>query len=80
MSGPDYAYDLAFDTIAEVPEEDDLSVQDGLTVVVAADSVEQLRGATLDIRTSTAITTWTTGWASRTSRPATSTSTMTSRI
>lgn len=49
VSGPDYAYDLAFDTVSEVPEEDDVSVQGGLTVVVAADSVEQLRGATLDI-------------------------------
>ena len=49
VSGPDYAYDLAFDTIADVPEEDDLSVQGGLTVVVAADSVDKLRGATLDV-------------------------------
>lgn len=48
-SGTDYTYDLAFDEIADVDEEDDVSVQSGLTVVVAADSVEEMRGATLDV-------------------------------
>ena len=49
VSGTDYTYDLAFEVISELDEADDLSVQEGLSVVVAADSVEQVRGATLDV-------------------------------
>ena len=48
-SGTDYTYDLAFEVISELDEADDLSVQGGLTVVVAADSVDDMRGATLDV-------------------------------
>lgn len=48
-SGTDYTYDLAFEVISELDEADDLSVQGGLSVVVAADSVEEMRGATLDV-------------------------------
>jgi Fe/S biogenesis protein NfuA len=48
-SGTDYTYDLAFEVISELDETDDLSVQGGLTVVVAADSVDDMRGATLDV-------------------------------
>jgi Fe/S biogenesis protein NfuA len=48
-SGTDYTYDLAFDEIADVDEADDVSVQSGLTVVVAAGSVDEMRGSTLDI-------------------------------
>ena len=53
-SGTDYTYDLAFDVISELDEADDLSVQGGLTVVVAADSVEEMRGATLDVPSASA--------------------------
>ena len=48
-SGTDYSYDLSFAPIAEMEENDDLSVQDGLSVVVAAGSVDRMRGATLDL-------------------------------
>ena len=48
-NGTEYTYDLAFDEIAKVDEADDVSVQKGLTVVVAADSVDRMRGATLDV-------------------------------
>jgi len=48
-SGTDYTYDLAFEVISELAEDDDVSVQGGLTVVVAADSIEEMRGATLDV-------------------------------
>lgn len=49
ISGTDYTYDLAFEVISELDEADDLSVQDGLSVVVAADSIEDMRGSTLDV-------------------------------
>ena len=48
-SGTDYTYDLAFDEVSKLEENDDVSVQGGLTVVVAADSIDDMRGATLDI-------------------------------
>jgi Fe/S biogenesis protein NfuA len=48
-SGTDYTYDLGFEEIAGLAEEDDLSVQGGLSVVVAADSIGEMQGATLDV-------------------------------
>jgi Fe/S biogenesis protein NfuA len=48
-SGTDYTYDLAFEEISKLEEDDDISVQSGLSVVVAADSIDDMRGATLDI-------------------------------
>ncbi len=48
-SGADYTYDLAFEEISALDEADDVSVQGGLSVVVAAGSVEEMRGATLDV-------------------------------
>jgi len=48
-SGADYTYDLAFEEVSSLDEEDDISVQGGLSVVVAADSVENMRGSTLDV-------------------------------
>jgi Fe/S biogenesis protein NfuA len=48
-SGVEYAYDLAFEPIADAAEGDSVVVTDGLPVVVPADSVEKLRGATLDL-------------------------------
>ena len=53
-SGTDYTYDLAFDEIADLDEADDVSVQSGLTVVVAAGSVDEMRGATLDVPSASA--------------------------
>ncbi|MDY7106576.1 MAG: NifU family protein [Actinomycetota bacterium] len=47
--GVDFTYDLAFDPIADVAADDDVSEQSGLTVIVPADSVDRLRGATLDL-------------------------------
>ena len=48
-AGTEYAYDLAFAEISSLEAEDDLSVQDGLSVVVAAESIERMQGATLDL-------------------------------
>jgi Fe-S cluster assembly iron-binding protein IscA len=49
VKGTDYDYDLGWATIAELDAEDDLSVQGGLSVVVAANSIENMRGAVLDL-------------------------------
>jgi Fe/S biogenesis protein NfuA len=49
VAGPDYTYDLAFEAVSDADPEDDLSVQGGLSVVVAADSVERMAGSTLDV-------------------------------
>jgi Fe/S biogenesis protein NfuA len=49
VRGADFTYDLAFEPLAEA-EPDDLVVQNGdLAVVVPAGSVDDLRGATLDL-------------------------------
>lgn len=48
-SGVEYAYDLAFEPLADVAEGDSVVVTEGLPVVVPADSVDKLRGATLDL-------------------------------
>lgn len=48
-SGVEYAYDLAFESLAEAGEGDSVVVTDGLPVVVPADSIDKLRGATLDL-------------------------------
>lgn len=49
INGSEYAYDLSFEETSNAAEEDDVSVQKGLTVVVAADSIDRMRGATLDV-------------------------------
>lgn len=49
VKGMDFDYDLGWATISELDPEDDLSVQGGLSVVVAAGSIEDMRGAVLDI-------------------------------
>lgn len=48
-NGPDYAYDLAFESVTDAQPEDVLVEQDGLRVVIPASSVDALSGATLDL-------------------------------
>ncbi len=48
-AGVDYTYDLGWATISELDAEDDLSVQGGLSVVVAGNSIDTMRGAVLDL-------------------------------
>lgn len=48
-NGPDFAYDLGWADVNELDEDDDVSVQGGLSVVVTADSIDRMRGAVLDL-------------------------------
>ena len=48
-NGSDYAYDLAFDSVTTAAVGDELSDHDGLRVVIPADSIDKLQGATLDL-------------------------------
>jgi Fe/S biogenesis protein NfuA len=50
--GPEYTYDLGFEAEAEVAEGHHLSEQGGLVVAVPLESVDQLRGAVLDVPSS----------------------------
>src|SRR5215210_900856 len=47
--GVDYQYDLSLEVLAETPAGDSVVSRDGLAVIVPADSVDRLRGATLDL-------------------------------
>ena len=47
--GVEYAYDLAFEPLADAAPEDSVVIVEELPVIVPADSVENLRGATLDL-------------------------------
>lgn len=49
MAGPEYTYDLTFEPTAEAEETDNLYTQGDLPVLVPADSMDQLAGATLDL-------------------------------
>ena len=49
MAGVDYTYDLALEPVAEAAADDWVHRGDGLAVIVPASSVDQLRGATLDL-------------------------------
>ena len=49
--GADFTYDLAFEPLADCADDDVVREHDGLAVVVPAASVEDLRGATLDLPT-----------------------------
>jgi Fe/S biogenesis protein NfuA len=51
LNGADYAYDLGFEPRDEVADDDHVSEQGGLTVVVPEASADQLRGAVLDLPT-----------------------------
>lgn len=50
-SGVEYAYDLAFEPIADADAADSVVEEEGLSVIVPADSVPKLLGATLDLPT-----------------------------
>ena len=49
VRGADFMYDLAFEPLAESAEDDHRYDDRGLTVVIPADSVANLTGATLDL-------------------------------
>lgn len=49
VAGVDYSYDLAFEPIAEADESDVTYNVGELTVIVPANSIDKLRGATLDL-------------------------------
>ena len=49
VQGVDYAYDLAFEPVADADESDIIYQVGELTVVVPENSVDKLRGATLDL-------------------------------
>jgi Fe/S biogenesis protein NfuA len=51
VHGVEYAYDLSFETLSEADADDVATESDGLTVLVPANSVDALRGATLDLPT-----------------------------
>jgi Fe/S biogenesis protein NfuA len=46
--GREYAYELLFEPVADAREGDELRVSGELPVLIAADSLDKLRGATLD--------------------------------
>ena len=49
IRGPEYTYDLTFEPVAEAEETDNVYHQGDLAVIVPADSMDQLQGATLDM-------------------------------
>lgn len=55
VQGVEYTYDLTFDPVAEADETagDVIDAHGGLPVIVPADSIDALRGATLDLPTTT---------------------------
>ena len=48
-TGAEFTYDLAFDAADGAAEADLVETHDGLRVVIPSDSIESLRGATLDL-------------------------------
>jgi len=48
-SGVDYTYDLSLEPIAEAADDDVVHQREGLTVIIPANSVDAMRGATLDL-------------------------------
>ena len=47
--GADYTYDLCFEPVAEAPDDADIYEVEDLTVIIPANSIENLAGSTLDI-------------------------------
>jgi Fe/S biogenesis protein NfuA len=50
VNGSEYSYDLYFETAADAGPEDSVLSLDGIQVVIPADSVNRISGATLDVR------------------------------
>ncbi len=48
-TGVDYTYDLSLEPLAEAAEDDHLHEAAGLTVIIPANSVDAMRGSTLDL-------------------------------
>ena len=48
-NGADFTYDLTFDPIAEAPQDAEVYEVSDLTLIIPAESVENLTGATLDL-------------------------------
>jgi Fe/S biogenesis protein NfuA len=51
VHGVEYAYDLSFEPVADADEDDATYETSGLVVMIPANSVDALRGATLDVPT-----------------------------
>ncbi|MGA0237121.1 MAG: NifU family protein [Acidimicrobiales bacterium] len=49
ISGVDYTYDLSLEPVAEAADDDHVHMIDGLAVIIPANSVDSMRGATLDL-------------------------------
>jgi len=49
ISGVDYTYDLSLEPVAEAADDDHVHMTDGLAVIIPANSVDSMRGATLDL-------------------------------
>lgn len=49
ISGVDYTYDLSLEPVAEAADDDHVHITDGLAVIIPANSVDSMRGATLDL-------------------------------
>ena len=49
IRGPEYTYDLTFEPVAEADDTDNVYRQGDLPVMIPADSMDQLQGATLDM-------------------------------
>lgn len=49
VSGVDYTYDLSLEPIAEAADDDHVHTSEGLAVIIPANSVDSMRGATLDL-------------------------------
>jgi Fe/S biogenesis protein NfuA len=54
IRGADFTYDLAFEAISEAGDDDHCYEADGLTVMIPKDSVENLKGSTLDLPSNSA--------------------------
>ncbi len=51
ISGVDYTSDLSLEPVAEAADDDHVRITDGLAVIIPANSVDSMRGATLDLPT-----------------------------
>jgi Fe/S biogenesis protein NfuA len=49
ISGVDYTYDLSLEPVAEAADDDHVHIIDGLAVIIPANSVDSMRGSTLDL-------------------------------